>query len=401
MGPGEGTDLASVRCTSEPPTTEPTNAAMISRQDILRLLHRPDGQLPVLSVFLDMSVNEVNQRTYRLFLDKELARHAELDSDREGHHREALGAAFERVRQWLEDGFDRANRGVAVYTEIGGDWLEALQFPVPVRNRVVISTCPIIGPVAQVVEQHRSYGILVVDREHLRLIHAYLGEALSEHETTTEPYPTPHDTRAGGEEAKDRQKRKAEEVRHFFKEFAQEAVEFDRRYRPDDLVLLGTRENVTYFMEFLPQQLREKVVHTDNAPIHEPTPAILERLAPFFHAQGESRETSTVDLLRDRYTNRHLAVAGFPDTLEQLQEGKVDTLVLARDIERPGAHCGRCGFYLDRHDGACPYCGGKLDDSIDLVEAMIRIAEEQEVRLEFVAPEAVTDLHGVGALLKF
>src|SRR5690606_10439913 len=220
-------------------------------------------------------------------------------------------------------------------------------------------------------------------------------------EVRTDPYPTPHDTRAGGEEAKDRQKRKAEEVRHFFKEFAQEVVEFDRRYRPDDLILLGTRENVTHFMEFLPQQLRDKVVHSNHAPIQEPTPEILSRLAPFFESQAVSREAAAVDLLRDRHANRHFAVAGFPDTLQQLQEGKVDTLVLARDIERAGAHCDRCGFYLDRQESTCPYCGGTLERSVDLVEAMIRLAEEQDVRLEFVAPEAVTDLHGVGALLRF
>ncbi|HEX7117397.1 MAG TPA: hypothetical protein VF212_01330 [Longimicrobiales bacterium] len=374
---------------------------MISKQDILRLLHRPDGDLPVLSVFLDMSVNSVNQRTHRVFLDKELVRHSELDSDREGHHREVLGAAFERVRRWLDDSFEPANKGVAVYTEIGGEWLEAIQFPVPVRNRVCITERPVIGPLAQIVEQYHHHGLILVDREHLRLIDVYLGEALAEHEVRTDPYPAPHDERAGGEAAKDRQKRKAEEVRHFFKEFALETAEFDRRYRPDDLVLLGTRENVVHFTEFLPQQLREKIVHTDHAPVHASTAEIVERLRPFFQRQSEKEEATAADRLRDRVGHNHLAVADFPDTLEQLQEGKVDTLVLARDIERPGAHCRRCGFFLAGPDGACPYCGGALERSVDLVEAMIRMAEEQEVRLSFVAPEAVADLNGVGALLKF
>src|SRR5690606_27247540 len=59
--PWRARSLPRISGTAETPTTEPTNAAMISRQDILRLLHRPEGQVPVLSVFLDMSVNEVNQ----------------------------------------------------------------------------------------------------------------------------------------------------------------------------------------------------------------------------------------------------------------------------------------------------------------------------------------------------
>src|SRR5690606_13721637 len=118
--------------------------AMLTRHDVLRLSRRPAGEHPVLSVFLDTSVNEVNQRTYRLFLDKERAKHSELDSDRAGHHREALGEAFERIETWLAESFDESNKGVALYTEIGGEWLDALQFPVPVRNRIVISNRPVI-----------------------------------------------------------------------------------------------------------------------------------------------------------------------------------------------------------------------------------------------------------------
>ena len=248
---------------------------MISRQDIQRLLHRSNGESPVLSVFLDMSVNEVNQRTHRLFLDKELARHGELDSDREGSTGRRW-VPLERIHRWLDDGYDprtvewpSTRRSAAT-----GPRRSSSRCP---SNRITIS------PARSSARSPRSWAapsprLLAVDREHLRLILVYLGEPLVEHEVQTEPYPAPHDTRAGGEEAKDRQKRKAEEVRHFFKEFAQEAAEFDRRYRPDDLILLGTRENVTYFIEFLPRHLRDKVAHTNHAPIHEPTPAILERL---------------------------------------------------------------------------------------------------------------------------
>ena len=35
---------------------------------------------------------------------------------------------------------------MAIYTDIDGDWFEALQFPVPVQNRLVIDNRPLIGP---------------------------------------------------------------------------------------------------------------------------------------------------------------------------------------------------------------------------------------------------------------
>ncbi|HEX7050493.1 MAG TPA: hypothetical protein VF188_09855 [Longimicrobiales bacterium] len=374
---------------------------MISRQDIQRLLHVADAMGPVLSVFLDMSVNSENKRTYMVFLNQERSRHGELDSDRDAHHREAIGAALERVERWIADSFEEANKGVAVYTVIGGDWLEGLQFPVSVRNRVEISDRPVIGPLAQVVESHPRHGVILVDREHLRLIGVVLGEPVIEHEVRTEPYPAPHALKRGGYSAKDYQKRKAEEVRHFFKEFALEATEFDRRYRPDDLVLLGTADNVRRFTEFLPQQLRAKVVHTAHAPIAAGAAEVLERLAPFFREQLRRGEEEVVGLLHERVRQAHLAVAGFRRTLEELQEAQVELLVLPRDGRHLGARCLRCGFHVAGTASACPYCRGTLRDGVDLVEAMIGLAEEQNVTVRFVEPPALVDLDGVGALLRF
>jgi len=374
---------------------------MLTRHDVLRLSRRPAGEHPVLSVFLDTSVNEVNQRTYRLFLDKERAKHSELDSDRAGHHREALGEAFERIETWLAESFDESNKGVALYTEIGGEWLDALQFPVPVRNRIVISNRPVIGPLAQIVEENPSHGVIVVDRERLRMLYVVLGQPLAEHDVTTDPYPTPHDVKAGGEAAKDLQKRKAEETRHFFKAFALEVAEFDRRYRPDDLILLGTEENVSTFHEFLPHHLQDKVVHTEPAPPNPAASEVLARLHPFFAAQREQNEEQTVRVLRERVAQGHLTAAGIQGTLEQLQEAKVDTLLLARDGHLLGSACIRCGFLQAREDAACPYCGGRLEHGIDLAEAMIRLAVEQDAAISFVAPETLADLDGTGALLKF
>ena len=43
---------------------------MISRGDLERLMHREDGDHQILSVFLDMSVNSDNKRTYQIFLNQ-------------------------------------------------------------------------------------------------------------------------------------------------------------------------------------------------------------------------------------------------------------------------------------------------------------------------------------------
>jgi len=373
---------------------------MIAREDIQGLMRREFSR-PVLSAFLDMSVTADNKRTHQLFLNKRRSEISELDSDRAGAHREALGEAFERIERWIQDEFDETNKGVALFIEVGGEWMEAFQIPVPVPNRLVIGEEPAIGTLVQVLERHRHHGVVLVDREHVRMISVQLGVPIREHRVEGEPYPAPHDVQRGGYSQKDYQKRKAEEVRHFFREFGKEVDEFVRRYRPDDLVLVGTDENVKAFLDHLSEPARQKVVHTAPGRVDAPTSEILQRLTPFFRMQEEKTKSELVDLLRDRVRNRHLATAGFHDTVVQLQQGKVDTLILARDAERDGARCTSCGFYLAHPDTQCPYCGGRTRDGVDLVEAIVRLAEEQEVPIEFVARDAIADLNDVGALLKF
>src|SRR5690606_34779592 len=117
--------------------------------------------------------------------------------------------------------------------------------------------------------------------------------------------------------------------------------------------------------------------------------------------QSRKAEAAALNLVQDRIRQSHFATSGLHETLVQLQEGKVERLVVARDLEKDGVQCTQCGFYLVRRDGSCPYCGGELRDGVDLVESMIRIATHQEVNVDFVAADTMKDLKGVAALLKF
>lgn len=374
---------------------------MISKQDLERLIAREPGAHPILSLFLDMSVNSDNKRTYHVFLNQKRAEFQELASDRRSHHYEPVGAAFARIESWLDNEFDEENRGVALYAEIGGDWFEALQFPVPVGNRLVINDRPAIAPLAQVLDSYHHHGVVLLDREHVRILSVYLGTLLDEIEVRGEPFPAPSDVQAGGYSQKRYQRRKAEEMRHFFKEFSKEVEEFVRRYKPDDLVILGTAENVAKFAEFLPERLREMVVYTGPMGVDNPASEILPRIEPHLQTEREREAREVVEVLLDRVNQDYLATAGFQSTLSALQEGKVDTLVVARDQERTGARCTQCGFVFALDPESCPFDGAPTERGVDVVEEMVRMAEEQDAEVEFVDPGIVADVGGVGALLRF
>ncbi len=374
---------------------------MISKSDLERILQRSESERPVLSLFLDMSVDNSNKRHHQLFINQKRTQFGELAGDDPAVDSTELDQALERVEGWLVDGFQEENRGVVAYAEVGGDYFEALQFPVPISNRMVVSDKPVIGPLAQVIESYHHHGVVLLDREHARILSVYLGTLLDEFVIRSEPIDTPHDVQAGGYSQSRYQRRKREEMKHFFREFVKEVEEFNRRYSPDDLVILGTDENVARFREYLSEPLLQKLVYTGPMSIDEQTSEILTRLEPHLQAERDREAREILHQVRDRVANDYLAIAGVQGTLTALQEGKVDTLVLSRDHQRDGTRCGQCGFVFARDLRSCPYCGSEALAAVDAVEEMVRMAEGQGVTIEFVEPGTVDDLRGVGALLRF
>lgn len=380
---------------------------MISRQDLERLIQRQNGGKPVLSLFLDMSVDSNNKRNHHVFLGQKRAQFEELEGGRPvttGNGGESgMGTLFERVLEWLNAEFDESNRGVVIYAEVDGDWFEALQFPVPVQNRLVVAERPVVGPLAQVLKSYEHYGVILMDREHVRILSVYLGTLLDELEFRGDPLAptTNHHVQAGGYSHKRFQRHKLEEMRHFFKDFADEVEKFVARYQPTSLVLMGTDQNVAKFKEFLPQPVAEMIIHTGPAPVDGPAAEILARLEPHLKQEQDRESQELLEQVRDRAAHDYLATAGLQGTLTALQEGKVDTLVVARDGQTQGARCSQCGFVFVRDVNRCPYDGNEQLETVDVLEEMVRLAEQQGADIQFADANAIADLRGAAALLRF
>jgi peptide subunit release factor 1 (eRF1) len=314
---------------------------------------------------------------------------------------EGVETLWERVQRWLNEDYDEANCGVVIYAEVGGDWFEALQTRAPVQNRLIVAPTPVVAPLAQVLEGYRHYGVVLIDREHVRLLSVYQGSVLDEIERRGDPLPPPHDVQAGGYAQSRYQRRKLEETKHFFKDFAGEVQEFVSRYGPDDLVLLGTEENLSAFAEHLPDSVLQRVVYTGPMWVDENAAEVVRQLEPLLRGELERAQHEVVEQVRDRVVHDYMATAGFQGTLSALQEGRVDTLLLARDQRRDGRRCAQCGFVFARELEACPYDGSTAMTEVDVVEEMVRMAEGQGVTVAFADPGEVADLKGAGALLRY
>jgi peptide subunit release factor 1 (eRF1) len=374
---------------------------MIRRVDLERVASHETGRYPILSLFVDMSVDATNRRSYAVFLNQKRATFHELDSDRPTHHREALGAVLQRIERWLEQGFHRENRGAVIYAEIGGEWFETLESPMPLSNRMIISDRPVIAPLAQALQSYHHHGLVLVDREHVRILSVYLGTLLEEIEVRREPYPTLHGVHGGGYAQQRYQRRKLEETRHFMHEFASEVERFVERYSPDDLVILGTAENIARLKAVLPKHLGKLVVHTGPAQIHDSPSKLIAEIEPFVRRLRQEEERQISERLHERVKQDYLATAGLQSTLSALQAGRVETLLVGGVGGEAGSRCPTCGFVFGPGVGICMYDGTPTEGGVSLVDEVVRIAESSGVDVEFIDPPALDDLRGIGALLRY
>jgi peptide subunit release factor 1 (eRF1) len=374
---------------------------MISREDLERVTSHRVGAHPILSLFLDLSVDATDKRTYPIFLNQKRAEFRELRSDRPEHHREPVGAVLERVETWLDQGFARENRGAAIYAEIGGNWFEALQFPVPIGNRLIIADRPVIAPLAQVLRSYHHHGVILIDREHARILSVYLGTLLDQLEVRAEPYPKSHHVQGGGYAEQRYQRRKLEETRHSMHEFARQSEQFVDAHAPDDLVILGTDENVARLRSALSERLSKMVVHSGPAQLEQGPAQVIADLEPFLRRIRQEEERQIAERLRERVRQDYLATAGLQSTLAAMQAGRIETLVVSGDGGATGSRCPRCGFIFGPGVAVCAYDGSPTEGGIPLVEELVRMAETSGVDVHFIEPPALDELRGIGALLRF
>jgi peptide subunit release factor 1 (eRF1) len=96
------------------------------------------------------------------------------------------------------------------------------------------------------------------------------------------------------------------------------------------------------------------------------------------------------------------AVGGPADTLDALNERRVQTLLLEPGFDRSGARCLSCGLLMADIEGPCPADGGPVEKVEHLREAAIEAALGQDAEVMVVRhyPD-LGPLQGIGALLRF
>jgi peptide chain release factor subunit 1 len=367
--------------------------------DLLRELagfHASSGCAISIHVDLDPSsaptVPDVDAKFRARLTEAERAGEA-LAGDRDC--RLAVRRDVERIREWLDDEFDRDGaRGLALFASSADDFFLALPLAEPIPDAVRVGGELYVSPLADSFA-HEGAFVAVVSRERGELYRLANGrlEALVDE---TEEQRGRHDQ--GGWSQANYQRHIEDHVHRHLKTVG---GAIDRRLRRGaELVVVIGEELRGEFAATLSAGTRDAVIGWVSAEAHLGPNELLAVVRPVLVEEGARRREQTVRRYREEIGRRGRAAVGWQETLDVAADSRVDMLLLEEGAERSVWQCPECGRAF-LASGTCPVEGARLERREDGAEVAVHHVLANGGSVLHVGPGALGDADGIAALLRF
>jgi peptide chain release factor subunit 1 len=384
-----------------------STAAATARQMLART-----GEHPVVSVYLDLDPSQFATARARATQVRSLIDEAERDGrlagDELSHEdRAVLTSDLDRLQEYL--GSDElpvsGARTVAVFCSGQDDLFEVIPLGGVIAPRVVIAPTPYLEPLVTAPDDGRTAVVLVSHRS--GRIQVGAPRDLVEAEDVSDDV---HGRTARGGLSQHNYERSIEaDVQHHMRHVAEELYRSWQQEPFSRLVLGGTAQDVDQFASELSNDLRPLLapgrldLDAETASISE----VSKALAPVLDQGREAAGAAALAELQDRLGAKSRAARGIEDTIEALNERRVETLLLAHNFTAEGVRCPRCGLLYPEGTVNCPTDGGPTTPVTDLREAAVQAAVLQDASVLVFgegsdpAPPPLQHGGGIAALLRF
>lgn len=363
---------------------------MMQEQDLHELAELVTDGAPVLSLYLNLDRHNRSGDEHKLALRQLLAQAAE---------QEAAAADVERIERFFETEFDRQGRSIACFSCQTPKFWRAFQLPAPLQNAVYVGRRPYVKPLSDLWDNYECFAVVMVDREGARVLTYRLG-ALTETAGTLGAEVKRH--KQGGLAAQKLQRYEDQEARHNLREAAEWAADYLGQQNVSRAVVSGTEETLAAFKSLMPRPLADKVVGTVNLDGNASPAEAWDRAYEIAQAAQRLQEADLLDQVITLAHKGGAGAIGLADTLAALQQGRVYQLLIDPSLRRPGAQCANCNAVVVEALSECPYCGGKMQPSQDVVNLAVHAAIDAGVKVSSLEPSSrLTEAGQIAAVLRY
>jgi len=368
------------------------------KQHITLLASVEESEAPFISAYLNL---ENGQAGWRETLD---GRARILRRVLKGYDLADFEDALGKIESWLATDLLPEAKGAAIFVRgtFGGAFMMPMQFAATLPNWIAVYPTPNIYHLVELKDTYHRYVVLLAMPDRVSILEVNLGAATIR-AWINQPGLR---TRVGSEWARIHyQVNQAHRGDRFVREKIAVLEQLMRVGGHIHLILAGDPEITTRVRDALSTDLADKLV--DVVPASErdgQTEVVMLTLSSFIeHEEHESR--SVAERLIEGLRSQNLAVAGSAATLDALRWDEVDMLVMASDYQPdPGWSCTACQAIGTEppETPVCPQCGESAVRSLDVREALLRLAGQLERPVEVVErSDALMSVGGVGCLLRY
>src|SRR5436190_18654422 len=313
--------------------------------------------------------------------------------------RAGLKADFERIARWFDDDFERdGSQGIAIFAASLDNYWDTLSLPEPVTDGVRAGREFYLAPLVPLVARMDGTIVAVVGREQGQLYRLLAGRL----EPIADQFDEQHGRHDQGGWSQARYQRHIEKlVQEHLKGVAEELDRSRRRLHSPKIVLVGSEDTRSEFMEELSKEARDAIVGSVSAEAHASPAELLEAVKPVLVQSQAKDEAETIERWREEAGRNGRATSGWARTLEAASDGRVDLLLFQKGTDRPAHRCPACGRAA-LEEGNCPLDGTRLER----VEAGLDLAVHQTLAhggavLTIRYHEDLAPAEGIGALLRY
>jgi peptide chain release factor subunit 1 len=303
----------------------------------------------------------------------------------------------ERVRTWFTSEFDASGaRGAAVFAASAIDLFEVHRLGRPIRSEVTIDDSPFIEPLAGMPGSD-GYSVLLINRQLARIL-AGGADGMREIVTLVDDVHRWHDQ--GGWSQARYQRGIQKETKDHVKHAGDELFKLFKRGAAQRLII-GCPEEMRGEVEHqLHSYLRERIAGNLDIDVKANPAQVAREAAGIIERDERDRERHWLDRLQSGLGRNERAVAGLPDTLEALNEQRVEGLLVQENFRAEGYTSPRADF-LSAAPGVSP-TGEELQKRDDVIESAMERALEQSAEVIVVRHHPDLQSHGsIAAVLRF
>ncbi|HSH05149.1 MAG TPA: hypothetical protein VLL52_21720 [Anaerolineae bacterium] len=368
---------------------------MFNETDLDSLVNYPATTNQIVSIYLNSDTSEESRDAIKLrarnFL-KEV---------------EASEADQEVVETYLNHSFGWDQPGLVLFTCQQDGFFKAYPAAVSFRNRVRAGFQPYLKPLAHLCEHYAHYGVILVDQVGASFFHFHLGDLQRTGGTMGDDVRRYKDGggSTGGAGMRGGQKEayqdSDETAQRNFRQAAEQAVTFFGDTKIRRLFLGGTSANVAQFREYLPKQLQSALAGTLSLSLDTAVGEVQRQALDLLHKANAEREAKLIDTLITMAAKDGNAVTGLDNTLQAVNEGRVQTLVVSDGWRAPGYLHPASGFTAASLVFS-PYPQEELVAVDDVVAPAITYTLEQGGQIEVITNDPQLGGAGhIGALLRY